>query len=124
MDLSYKTIMSILDDSIKQSICSLLPPTLKYGSILWIYMVREVTPHPSSKSNHSNTKWQHQIKSLKHQMATLKLCQTEGENVEVFTTKILQILDLGENVCSDAHFTLNEQLSTSSVEQFQVKFMA
>ena len=65
-----------------------------------------------------------QIKSLKHQMATLKLCQTEGQNVEVFTTKILQILNLGENVCSDAHFTLNEQLSTSSVEQFQVKFMA
>ena len=34
--------MSVLDDSIKQSIHPLLPPTLKYGPILWIYIVREV----------------------------------------------------------------------------------
>ena len=33
-------------------------------------------------------------------------------------------LDLGKNVPSDAPFTLNEQLSTSSIEQFHVKFMA
>ena len=34
--------MSVLSDSIKQSIRPLLPPTLKYGPILWIYMVCEV----------------------------------------------------------------------------------
>ena len=42
MDLSYKAILSVLLDSIKQSIQPLLPPTLKYGPILWIYVVREV----------------------------------------------------------------------------------
>ena len=39
MDLLYKAIMSVLSDSIKQSIWPLLPPTLKYGPILWIYVV-------------------------------------------------------------------------------------
>ena len=39
--------------------------------------------------------------------------------------RFLQIcFDLGKNVPSDAPFTLNDQLSTSSVEQFHVKFMA
>ena len=65
------------------------------------------------------------IKSLKTQLEMLKLRQTTGENVKTFTMKFLQIcLDLGKNVPSDAPFTLNEQLSTSSVEQFRVKFMA
>ena len=42
----------------------------------------------------------------------------------MFTSQFLQTcLDLGKNIPSDALFTLNEQLSTSSVEQFQVKFM-
>ena len=55
----------------------------------------------------------------------LKLRQTAGENVKTFTTRFLQIcLDLGKNVPSDAPFTLNEQLSTSSIEHFHVKFMA
>ena len=70
------------------------------------------------------TLFQH-IKSLKTQLETFKLCQTTGENIKTFTTRFLQIcLDLGKNVPSDAPFTLNEQLSTSSVEQFRVKFMA
>ena len=65
------------------------------------------------------------IKSLKTQLEMLKLRQTTGENVKTFTMRFLQIcLDLGKNVPSDAPFTLNEQLSTSSVEQFRVKFMA
>ena len=34
------------------------------------------------------------------------------------------LFGLGKNVPSDAPFTLNEQLSTSSIEQFHVKFMA
>ena len=114
MDLSYKAIMSVVSDSIKQSIQPLLPPTLKYGPILWIYMVCEV-----------RTASFQCIKSLKTQLETLKLCQTAGENVKTFTTRFLQIcLDLGKNVPSDAPFTLNEQLSTSSIEQFRVKFMA
>ena len=55
----------------------------------------------------------------------LKLHQTAGENVKTFTMRFLQIcLDLGKNVPSDAPFTLNEQLSSSSIEQFHVKFMA
>ena len=55
----------------------------------------------------------------------LKLHQTAGENVKTFTTRFLQIcLDLVKNVPSHAPFTLNEQLSTSSIEQFRVKFMA
>ena len=35
-------IMSILDDLEKQSIHPLLPSDLKYGSILWIYVICEV----------------------------------------------------------------------------------
>ena len=65
------------------------------------------------------------IKSLKTQLEMLKLRQTVGENVKMFTTRFLQLcLDLGKNVPSDAPCTLNEQLSTSSIEQFRVKFMA
>ena len=65
------------------------------------------------------------IKSLKTQLEMLKLRQIPGENVKTFTTRFQQIcLDLGKNVLSDAPFTLNEQLSTFSVEQFRVKFMA
>ena len=65
------------------------------------------------------------IKSLKTQLEMLKLRQTAGDNVKTFTMRFLQIcLDLGKNVPSDAPFTLNEQLSTSSLEQFCVKFMA
>ena len=45
--------------------------------------------------------------------------------MKLFTSQFLQTcLDLGKNVPTDAPFTLNEQLSSSSVEQFQVKFMA
>ena len=114
MDLSYNAIMSVLSDSIKQSIQPLLPPTLKYGPILWIYVVCEVRTASFQR-----------IKSLKTQLEMLKLQQTPGENVKTFTTRFLQIcLDLGKNVPSDAPFKLNEQLSTSSVEQFRVKFMA
>ena len=114
MDLSYKAIMSVLSDSIKQSIRPLLPPTLKYGPILWIYVVHEVRTASFQR-----------IRSLKTQLEMLKLHQTAGENIKTFTTRFLQIcLDLGKNVPSDAPFTLNEQLSTSSVEQFHVKFMA
>ena len=90
------------------------PPTLKYGPILWIYVVREVRTASFQR-----------IKSLKTQLEMLKLRQTAGENVKTFTTRFLQIcLDMGKNVPSDAPFTLNEQLSTSSIEQFHVKFMA
>ena len=65
------------------------------------------------------------IKSLKTQFETLKLHQTARENVKTFTTRFIQImLDLGKNVPSDVSFTLNEQLSTSSVEQIHVKCMA
>ena len=43
----------------------------------------------------------------------------------MFMSQFLQTcLDLGKNVPSDTLFTLNNQLSTSSLEQFQVKFMA
>ena len=114
MDLSYKAIMSVLSDSIKQSIRPLLPPTLKYGPILWIYVVREV-----------RTTLFQCIKSLKTQFETLKLRQTARENVTTFTMRFLQIcLGLGKNVPSDVPLTLNEQLSTSSIEQFRVTFMA
>ena len=114
MGLSYKAIMSVLSDSIKQSIRPLLPPTLKYGPILQIYMVCEV-----------RTASVQCIKSLKTQLEMHKLRQTAGENVKTFTTRFLQIcLNLGKNVPSDAPFTLNEQLSTSSIEQFHVKFVA
>ena len=54
--------MSVLSDSIKQSIRPLLPPTLKYGPILWIYVVREV-----------RTALFQRIKSLKTQLEMLKL---------------------------------------------------
>ena len=87
LDLAYKAIMSVLDDSIKQSTCPLLSPMLKYGPILWIYVVHEVR----------TVSFQH-IKSLECQLESLKLCQTEGENVKQFTTKCLQIFFyLGKN---------------------------
>ena len=48
--------------------------------------------------------------------------------MKLFTSQFLQTnlfrLGLGWNVPRDAPFTLNEQLATSSVEQFWVKFMA
>ena len=114
MDLACKAIMSLLDDSVKNSIRPLLPRDLKYGPILWIYVVREV-----------RTASFQQIKALKQQLENHKLRQTAGEDVKVFTTKFLQIcVELGKNVPSDAPFLLNEQLCTSSVEQFRVKFMA
>ena len=62
MDLSYKAIMSVLSDSIKQSNQPLRPPTLIYGPILWIYMVCEVRTASFQR-----------IKSLKTQLETLKL---------------------------------------------------
>ena len=42
MDLSHEAIMSILDDSLKQSIHPLLPLEYKYGPILWLYVICEV----------------------------------------------------------------------------------
>ena len=62
MDLLYKAIMSMLSDSIKQSIRPLLRPTLKYGPILWTYVVCEV-----------RTALFQRIKSLKTQLEMLKL---------------------------------------------------
>ena len=41
MDYAYKAIMPILDDSLKQSIHPLLPSDLKYGAILWIYVIHK-----------------------------------------------------------------------------------
>ena len=114
MDLAYKAIMSMLDETVKTSIRPLLPRDLKYGPILWIYVVREVRTASFQR-----------IKALKQQLESHKLRQTAGEDVKVFTTKFLQTcVDLGKNVPSDAPFILNEQLCTSSIEQFRVKFMA
>ena len=42
MDYAYKAILSILDDSLEQSIHPLLPSDLEYGPILWIYVIHEV----------------------------------------------------------------------------------
>ena len=84
MDYAYKAIMSILDDSLKQSIHLLLPSDLD-------------TDQVSEMS-----------------VGILKLHQTFGENVKTFTSKFMQMcLDLGKNVPSDAPFTLNKQLTTS-----------
>ena len=114
MDLAYKAIMAVLDETVKTSIRPLLPRDLRYGPILWIYVVREVRTASFQR-----------IKALKTQLESLKLRQTPGEDVKVFTTKFLQTcVELGRNVPSDAPFILNEQLCTSSVEQFRVKFMA
>ena len=114
MDLAYKAIMSMLDETVKTSIRPLLPRDLKFEPILWIYVVREVRTASFQR-----------IKALKQQLETHKLRQTAGEDVKVFTTKFLQTcVELGKNVPSDAPFLLNEQLCTSSVEQFRVKFMA
>ena len=79
MDLSYKAIMSILDDSLKQIICPLLPSKYKYGPILWLYVICEV-----------RTVLFQQIKSLKKKLETLKLHQIPGGNVKVFTSQFLQ----------------------------------
>ena len=57
MDLAYKAIRSVLDDLIKQSIRPLLPPTLKYGPILWIYVVCEVRTASFQHINHSSDNW-------------------------------------------------------------------
>ena len=85
MDLSYKAIMSVLDDSIKQSIWPLLPCNLIYGPILWIYVVYKV--HTAS--------FQH-INMVKMQLDTPKFQDMPGEDVKLFTTKFLQTcLDLG-----------------------------
>ena len=44
--------------------------------------------------------------------------------MNLFTSQLLQTgLELGQNVPCDAPFTLKEQLATSLVEQFWVKFM-
>ena len=108
MDYACKAIMSLLDDSMKQNICPLLPQDFKYGPILWIDVINAI--HTAS--------FQH-IKSLKKKLETIKPHQIPGENVKMFTSQFLQTcLDLGKNVPSDAPFTLNKQLSTSSVEQF------
>ena len=86
----------------------------KYGPILWIYIICEVCTASFQQS-----------KLLKMQLDLLKLQNTPGENVKAFTTQFQQIcLDLGQNVPSDTPFTLNKQLSTSSIEQFHIKFMA
>ena len=114
MDLAFKAIMAVLDETVKTSIRPLLPREMRFGPILWIYVVREVRTASFQR-----------IKALKKQLESLKLRQTPGEDVKVFTTKFLQTcIELGRNVPSDAPFILNEQLCTSSVEQFRVKFMA
>ena len=106
--------MSILDDVLKRSICPLLHQDLKFRPILWIYVTHEAL-----------TALLQCIKSLKNQLESLKLHQIPVENVKVFSSEFLQVcIDLGKNVPSDEPYTLNDQLTTSSVEQFQVKFMA
>ena len=52
MDYSYKSIISLLDDSLRQSIHPLLLQDLKYHTISWIYIIREVctVQHPSNRS--------------------------------------------------------------------------
>ena len=42
MTYGYKAIMSTQDDALKQSIHPLLPEELKFGLILWIYVICEV----------------------------------------------------------------------------------
>ena len=98
MDLAYKAILSVLDDIVKDSIQPLLPQNLKLQAILCIYVIHEVCT-ASFKCT----------KSLKANLEALKLCETMGEDVKVFTTKFLQTcVNLGKNVPSDAPFLLNE----------------
>ena len=76
--------------------------------MLWIYIIREI-----------QTSLFQCIKSLKKKLEVIKLQNIPGENVKVFTSQFLQTcLDLGKDVPSDAPFTVNKQLSLSSVEQF------
>ena len=63
------------------------------------------------------------VNHLKQALASLHLTQTNGENVTTFITQYLQICnDLGKNVPSKAP-SPNEQLSTTPVQQFHIKFM-
>ena len=58
--------------------------------------------------------------SLKKKLEVIQLQIIPGENVKLFKSQFLQTcLDLLKNVPSNAPFTLNEQLSSSLVEQFQ-----
>ena len=85
--------MSLLDDSLKQSICPLSPQDFKYRPILWICVINEMCMASFQD-----------IKSLKKKLETIKLRQIPGENVKMFTSQILQsCLDLGKNVPSDVH---------------------
>ena len=106
--------MSILDDSLIRTICPHLPKDMKYGPILWTYVIREVWTASSQCVN-----------LLKQALLSLCLNRRDSENIIAFTTQFLQLCnDLGKNVPSEAPFLLNEQFLTASVQQFHTKFMA
>ena len=69
MQYSYKALLSILDDSLIKVICPHHPKDIKYGPILWTFVICEVQ---SASFQHINL-------------------LTNGENVTTFTTKFLQI---------------------------------
>ena len=87
---------------------------MKYGAILWTYVIQE-----------ARTASFQCVNMLKQELLSFHLNQPNSENVITFTMQFQQLCnDLGKSVLSEAPFLLNEQLSTSLVEQFYIKFMS
>ena len=71
---------------------------MKYGPMIWTYIIQEVQTASFQFVN-----------LLKQDLLSLCLNQTNGENMITFTAQFLQLCnDLGKNVPSEAPFLLNE----------------